>query len=40
MTGNDFVRRAIERRFLSAFSTSHLDMIDPTAPGNMMPSKP
>jgi NAD-dependent DNA ligase len=37
---NDFVRQAIERRFLSAFSASYLDMIDPTAPGNMMPSKP
>jgi hypothetical protein len=29
MLGNDFVRRAIERRFLSAFSASHSDMVDP-----------
>jgi hypothetical protein len=27
--GSDFVSRAIERRFLSALSASHLDMIDP-----------
>jgi hypothetical protein len=32
MHGNDFVRRAIERRFLSAFSASHLDMIPPRHP--------
>jgi hypothetical protein len=29
MLGNDFVRRAIERRFLSAFSASHSDMVAP-----------
>jgi hypothetical protein len=29
MPGIDFVRRAIERRFLSAFSASHLDMVGP-----------
>jgi hypothetical protein len=27
--GNDFVRRAIERRFLSALSASHFDMVGP-----------
>jgi hypothetical protein len=27
MPGNDFVRRAIERRFLSALSASQFDMI-------------
>src|SRR5262249_2723244 len=27
--GHDFVRRAIERRFLSAVSASHLDMVGP-----------
>ena len=34
MPGNDFVRRAIERRFLSAFSASHLDMVG--APGTRL----
>jgi hypothetical protein len=29
MPGNDFVSRAIERRFLSALSASHLDMVGP-----------
>jgi hypothetical protein len=29
MPGNGFVRRAIQRRFLSAFSASHLDMVGP-----------
>ena len=35
MHGNDFVRRAIERRFLSAFSASHLDMIPPRHPATL-----
>ena len=32
-------RRASERRFLSAFSSRHLDKITSSAPDGMMPSK-
>ena len=39
MPGNDFVRRAIERRFLSALSASHFDMVGPHGIQCVMPSK-
>jgi hypothetical protein len=39
MGGNALVRRASDWRFLSAFSSCHLDIIGPE-PDGMVPSKP